>query len=435
MFIATAIGLCCCAEAIARKPVTTRFSVVELPIEGTPIALSERDASSRVTVCLSSSEAGYESAAFAKVDATSGTTIASGFLPEPPFVDPNDGVMKNGPSASSDVNRFGKIVGYALTYDPEASDDPPSRAILWTDKGSGYAYTLLPLPAGATWSRAMGINNWGDIVGMAGQGIGYGVAVIWVAGEPEPFDLNTAATAALGWQLLGAQDINDAGLVVGMGRLDGVFRGYMLDVTTGDIWPVPLVDPETGNYACRINEVGRVIGDAWDGEGRPWNPDPDYYHAYSWNGPGTDPVALPSLTLNTSAALGLNDFGATVGFSVIPSDDPGDNEKVCTLWEFDDQGNVLATDIQEEISTKHTLFSCHVVNNDGWIGAHGRKFVKGHYQWRALLLVPIHHDAAVLARHPRIAEPGVARLAAPHGMRKAVKWTVELLGWTLATIQ
>ena len=123
----------------------------------------------------------------------------------------------------------------------------------------------------------MGINNQGDIVGHAGQAGRRGSAVIWCAGALEAFDLNTEATAALGWRLLGADDINDAGLVVGNGLLDGVFRGYLLDLDTGEIRPVPLVVPETGNYARRLNEAGHVIGDAWDGEGSPWNPDPDDY--------------------------------------------------------------------------------------------------------------------------------------------------------------
>ena len=98
---------------------------------------------------------------------------------------------------------------------------------------------------------------------------------------------------------------------------------------------------------------------------------------------GTDITAATSIA-------DLQDFnlGAAVGNSVIPSDDPWDNDMVPTLWEYDDQGNVLATDIEEEIPTKHTLLYCPDVNNDGWIGARGRKLVKGRYQWQALLLVP-----------------------------------------------
>ena len=82
------------------------------------------------------------------------------------------------------------------------------------------------------------------------------------------------------------------------------------------------------------------------------------------------------------------DFGATVGNSVIPSDDPWDNDMVSTLWEYDAQGNVLATDLQNEISSTYSLIRSHDVNNDGWITAYGRKRVKGRYQYRALRLVP-----------------------------------------------
>jgi uncharacterized membrane protein len=303
--------------------------------------------------------------------------------------------MKNGPSQPDDVNVHGEIVGHADAFDPTLppeSDPSPDRATLWIPDAEGYRLELLPLLTGATESRAFGTNNWGDIVGSTrlGGDDGADVAVLWDAETLTPVNLNTEQTAALGWELRGAYDINDGGLIVGYGFLNGVFRGYFLDIASDSIWPAPLIGPATGNVATRVNEGGRVIGHAWNGEGSPWGTDPDYHLGYSWNGPDTGPLVLPSVTSNTSIAGGLNDLGATVGSSVIPTDDLFANRWVPTLWELNDQGSVVATDLQTEISSKspYELIRAHDVNNDGWISVYGRKRHKGHYQGRALLLLP-----------------------------------------------
>lgn len=367
---------------------STRFSVIELPIEGFP-KLSEVGPDGIVTVAIDSDEAGYVSAAYAYVRHSDGRVLASGFLPEPPFVDPNDGVMKNGWSNRGDVNDFGDIVGDAATFDPAATEDPsPARAILWTDDGSGYEYTLLPMLPDCSSSRAFGINNWGDIVGMNGP-FRDGVAVLWDAASQSVIDLNTPAIAAQGWDLFIAYDINDAGVIVGTGYLNGAFRGFVLDRETQAIWAVPLIGPAIANDAPCINTNGRVVGSAWDGEGRHYGTNPDYILGYSWSGPGAVPIALPSVTANTCHATDLNDLGVTVGQSYIPTDDPFAPYTVPTLWEFALNGDVITTDLQSQIPSKpYTLVNCLDVNNDLWIGVRARKFVRGSYWWPAAILVP-----------------------------------------------
>ncbi len=61
-----------------------------------------------------------------------------------------------------------------------------------------------------------------------------------------------------------------------------------------------------------------------------------------------------------------------------------------TLWEFDAQGKLLATDLNTQIPTKPAWYLWHScdVNNDGWVSGYGRKFVKGSYYWHAVLLIP-----------------------------------------------
>lgn len=367
----------------------TRFSVVELPVKGDPVALGERGPSDAITVPILSDDAGRSSAAFAKIDASTRAVLAAGFLPEPPYVDPNDGMFKNGPSSPFDVNALGEIVGGASAFDPDSTGDPsPTQAILWVDDGARYSYVPLPMFTNTTSSIARGINNWGDIVGIS-QGITNWTAVFWDADSLAVVDLNTAATAALGWELRAAYDINDAGLIVGSGRLNGVVRGFLLDRQSGSIWPVPLIGLATSNMAYKISASGRVIGDAWDGDGVPYGTNPNYYRSYSWSGPGTNPALLTSITGNTSLAVGLNDLGASVGNSIVPSDGLF-SEYVPTLWEFDAQGKVIATDLKTAISksSPYTLRSAGGINNDGWVTVAGRKAVKGKVSYPALLLIP-----------------------------------------------
>lgn len=402
--LTTATCLLCFTIAQAKKPdkppgggsgdddPPPRYSVIEIPVDGDPVALSEPGPDGLVTVAIDAAEEGYVSAAFATVDATNGAVVTHGFLPEPLFVDAN-GEPDNGWSDPVDVNVFGDIVGYAGSFDPEATGDPnPAQAILWIDEGSGYDDVPLPEFPGATESRAFGTNNWGTIVGSItlDADVVASVAVLWDAETLTPVDLNTDDTADLGWELLAALDISDGGLIVGHGFLNGVFRGYLLDLNSGSIWPVPLIGPATENSAKTVNESGRVIGDAWEGGGDPWGSNPDYLQGYTWNGPGSDPVPLPSTLLINSIARGLNDHGAMVGNSIIPTDERFADRFVPTLWEWDGQGNVVATDLQAEIPSKpsYTLLRGHDVNNSGWISVYGRKRFRGGYRWRALLLLP-----------------------------------------------
>ena len=365
-----------------------RFTVLELPLEGYANAISETDQQGTITVAVDGSDAGYASAAFARVDRLTKEILDYGFLPEPPFVDRDDGQFKDGPSGPSDVNDDRTIVGSASAFeeDPDytGSDPSPNRGVVWTYDGTDYSYEVLPtLNLAPTYTS--GINNWGAIVGSSDHR-----AVLWDAFTHDIEDLNTAETAALGWELRAALDINDDGLVVGIGLLNEKTRGFLLDLNSGDITPVPLIGSADQNGAYRINANGRLVGYAWDGDGASYGTNPDYVRGYSWDGPGSDPVVLPSVTNNTSHAFGLNDFGASTGISIIPNDDVFSNNLVPTLWEFDTTGNLTATELATEIPNKPDwyLHQCWDINNDGWISARGRKFFKGRYVWPALLLVP-----------------------------------------------
>jgi hypothetical protein len=368
-----------------------RFSVIDIPIEnGFAAKLSDADPNGVITVAIQAPDEGYGSAAFAKVRRSSGAVLGYGFLPEPELVDTDGNVYENGWSSSNDVNASGVIAGYAATFHPELGPGP-YRPAIWKDNGAGYSMMSLPLPAGALEGWALGINNRGDVVGHAPTDTS---AVFWDAETLQPENLNTAATAALGWNLQIATDINDDRLISGIGQLDGVPRGFVLDRTTQQIWAVPLLAPAIANNAQRINSQGRVVGSMWDGDGDPFGLNPDFHPAYSWDGLGSDPEFLPSLTGNTSVALGLNDSRATVGYSIIPTDyaveGPFADDTVATLWEPDDDGIIQPVNLRAVIPNKpeRRLDFALDVNNDGWISVAGRKFHKGQYSWPAMLLVP-----------------------------------------------
>jgi hypothetical protein len=326
---------------------------------------------------------GYQSAAFALINSDNKTVLEYGFLPEPPFVDPESGEFQNGGSGVYDVNNDGILVGRASTFEDDpnytGTDPNPGRGVVWTYNGSQYEFELLPTLNLAV-SYALGINNFGEIVGVSDHR-----AVFWDAFTHEIQDLNPPTTAALGWDLSSANDINDMGLVVGQGMLEEKFRGFLLDLDSGAIWAIPLIGPADANGGKRIDANGRVVGSAWNGTGSYYGT--DYVMGYSWEGPGHAPVILGSVTNNTSVAFGLNDLGDSVGVSIIPNDDILADNRVPTLWEPDGNGSMTALDLREEIGgyTSWLLFN---INNEGWIAARGRKRFRGRYVTRALIIVP-----------------------------------------------
>lgn len=370
---------------------TARFSVIELPFEGKSSRLSEPDFSGVLTIAINASRPEGLSAGYARVDFHTGIILSSGYLPEPTFVDPGGGFERDGPSEVSGVNSFGQVVGSASTFDPATTSEITnvSRATLWDFDGTNYSMMRLSELPNSAGGSAYGINSQGDIVGTM-YGSDGDKAVYWDSTTLAVTDLNTDDTAALGWELRSAEDINDDEKIVGWGKLDEEFRGFVLDYETQDIAAIPLANPAHGNSGVEINSEGRVTGSMWDGEGKMYGTDPDFHTGFSWESSGVAPEILPSVTNNTSWAIGMNDADATVGNSVIPTDYLPGITTVPTLWKTDEVGVIQAIDLRYEIPDKpnYTLTDSYDINNDGWITASGRKRHKGQYSWPSLLLVP-----------------------------------------------
>jgi hypothetical protein len=80
--------------------------------------------------------------------------------------------------------------------------------------------TPLPLPGGYKFNLVRAINNAGTMVGNVANGETGGRAVIWPAGGGVKF-LDDVVPAGTGWKLTVAEDISDAGHVIGTGEFKG----------------------------------------------------------------------------------------------------------------------------------------------------------------------------------------------------------------------
>ena len=104
--------------------------------------------------------------------------------------------------------------------------------------------TQLALPAGKTFGEALDINNLGQIVGTS-----QGSALTWSGGAVA--DLNALIPQGLGWTLLRANAVNDAGWIVGNGLLNGSDQAFLL-VPVPEPSAVTLVAIGTAVYAAYV---------------------------------------------------------------------------------------------------------------------------------------------------------------------------------------
>ena len=164
--------------------------------------------------------------------------------------------------------------------------------------------TLLPLPADDTChiSRAVDINNAGEVAGYAAPAGGCGDSQAWVfrAGAVQPLP-------GLGGRNATPSRINDAGDIVGR---DTTPSG----TTTATLWrlgtPIALTSPGTTSAAYDINAAGVIVGQYF-------RPSPQHPVATVWF--DLVPFALSDLTiggLSLDAATAINDAGAIVGYGL-----------------------------------------------------------------------------------------------------------------------
>jgi probable HAF family extracellular repeat protein len=131
-------------------------------------------------------------------------------------------------SSADDINNQGQIVGTVF----KTSLDP--RAFFY-DEG-----TLVDIASG----RANAINNLSQVVGSSTHNRSRPYAFLYENGVLT--DLNTLLPVSSGWELLNAQDINNAGQIVGTGVYGGIEIGYVLSPVA------PETIPDSGPTVCLL---------------------------------------------------------------------------------------------------------------------------------------------------------------------------------------
>jgi probable HAF family extracellular repeat protein len=125
------------------------------------------------------------------------------------------------------INNLGQVVGWADTGETYAGDPREcpcniTRAFLYD--GSGTLQDLGTL--GGPISRAIDINNLGQIVGDASNVEGSNVTVPFVYSDGRMRNLNDLIPANSSWYLSSVEGINNAGQIVGTGTIQDPERNY-----------------------------------------------------------------------------------------------------------------------------------------------------------------------------------------------------------------
>lgn len=131
-------------------------------------------------------------------------------------------------SAAYGINDNGQVVG--------ASSTPTGdwHAFLW------HSGTMTDIDPAGVWSRAVSINNRGEVVGFFGPNSDWR-AFLYSNGEM--VDLNTLIPSDSGWVLRQASAINDAGQIVGEGIINGLPHAFLLTPEGGP--PLSVPEPST----------------------------------------------------------------------------------------------------------------------------------------------------------------------------------------------
>lgn len=118
------------------------------------------------------------------------------------------------------INDSGLVVGYSMTSGGQA------HATAWTSDATAVDLGTL----GGTLSQALAVSNNGTIVGMSRTAANATHACMWQGGTLT--DLNDLIDPASGWVLEMAYGVNDHGVIVGDGHLEGVARAFRLTITS-----------------------------------------------------------------------------------------------------------------------------------------------------------------------------------------------------------
>lgn len=147
-------------------------------------------------------------------------------------------------SHAYDVNERGHVCGWSqVAWSPVAS-----RGFLWADGVLKEIGT-----AGGEYSGGYAINVHDEVVGMTARADGEYVAFRWRNGTL--VDLNTVLPAGSAWFLQSASDVDDNGVIVGRGRLNGESRAFALTPANATTVPPAAVPAVARLLGARPNPV------------------------------------------------------------------------------------------------------------------------------------------------------------------------------------
>lgn len=124
-------------------------------------------------------------------------------------------------------NDAGQIVGNAIL--PTGIPNPYGTGtwvpVFWNNSSS-QPMALDNL--GGTFGYATRINDVGQIVGSSNTASGVEHAVLWNTSNSAAIDLNSVLPSGTGWELQLASDVNNFGVIIGRGTLNGDTHGFAL---------------------------------------------------------------------------------------------------------------------------------------------------------------------------------------------------------------
>jgi hypothetical protein len=355
----------------------TRFSVVELGAVNHPMRITDVTANGSITVIGGGSEAGYGSAAVAKVNLAT-KAVTSFLLPEP-----TDGLASDAASSAYDVNGAGTIVGLAVVFDGPIQNNvrinKPCRCV---PQGAGYRYEQLPVLAGNFHGTVFEINDAGWMIGICGTDT-TGEPAIWTPDGREVLPLEAALPVDSGWSNLGVESINNHNQIVGTGLLNGVQAGFAMDLQIdvdleSDSWVlsstiIRLVPPPGADWLLpiKISDAGEIVGTAQFA---------DFSGVATLQADATTQAQAISAVAADAAAYQRNSLNQIVGVT----------NSVATLWEPKSGGGFTSTALQTLVPTKPEWQFTYSfsINEQGYICARSRKYDKGKYTFPGVLLVP-----------------------------------------------
>lgn len=218
-------------------------------------------------------------------------------------------------SIGRDINEPGQVVGQGQNPTGHA------RAFLW----EGGVMRDLGVPGGGNLSRARSINESGDVVGewrilVGGQQRFR--AFLYEDGRMR--DMNGLIPTGSGWDLTGAQAINESGQIVGAGITNNQTHAFLYE--NGALTDLGAKLEKPYSAAWGVNDSGYVVGGAGSSETQS--------EAFIYRNGSVEMLGKYD-GFSASEAIGINNSGQAIGWSF----NPGQNPPQSRAFLYDDGGD------------------------------------------------------------------------------------------------